>query len=97
MAEQVNSVSQLAKRLKVSTRTARRIIEDGALKAHRIGRQGRVFEENLQDCLARQTTDNRARPAFEIAPNDSTRSKPSITPDRLEATLVHRVGMDRRS
>jgi excisionase family DNA binding protein len=48
MAELVNSVSRLAKRLNVSTRTARRIIEDGALKAHRIGRQWRVFEEDLQ-------------------------------------------------
>jgi len=91
MAEQVNSVSQLAKRLNVSTRTARRIIEDGALKAHRIGRQWRVFEEDLQDYLARQATDNPARLAFEIVPNDSTRSKPPITPDRLEATLILRV------
>jgi excisionase family DNA binding protein len=54
MASGAISVSRLAKRLDVSTRTARRIIEDGDLKAHRIGRQWRVFEPDLQDYLARQ-------------------------------------------
>lgn len=48
------SVSQLAKRLFVCERTTRRIIENGELKAHRIGRQWRVFEADLQDYLARQ-------------------------------------------
>ena len=54
MDDQAISVSRLAKRLDVSTRTARRIIEVGDLKAHRIGRQWRVFEPDLHDYLARQ-------------------------------------------
>jgi excisionase family DNA binding protein len=54
LQEQVFSVSQLAKRLDVCERTARRIIETGELKAHRIGRQWRVFALDLQDYLARQ-------------------------------------------
>jgi excisionase family DNA binding protein len=52
--ERALSVSQLAKRLYVCERTARRIIEAGELKAHRIGRQWRVFEPDLRDYLARQ-------------------------------------------
>jgi excisionase family DNA binding protein len=51
---QALSVSRLAKRLCVCERTARRIIEAGDLKAHRIGRQWRVFELDLRDYLARQ-------------------------------------------
>lgn len=48
------SVCRVAKRLNVSDRTARRLIEAGALKAYRIGRQWRVFEPDLQEYLARQ-------------------------------------------
>jgi len=54
MNEQALSVSQLAKRLYVCERTARRIIESGELRAHRIGRQWRVFELDLRDYLAKQ-------------------------------------------
>jgi excisionase family DNA binding protein len=48
------SIQGLAKRLGVSVRTARRLIRAGALRAHRIGRQWRVFEADLQDYLAGQ-------------------------------------------
>ena len=51
---QALSVSRLAQRLHVSERTVRRIIDSGALKAHRVGRQWRVFELDLRDYLARQ-------------------------------------------
>ena len=54
VADRAISVSRLARRLDVSTRTALRIIEEGTLEAHRIGRQWRVFEPDLQDYLARQ-------------------------------------------
>ena len=54
MQGKVLSVSQIAERLDVCDRTARRIIESGALRAHRIGRQWRVFESDLQTYLARQ-------------------------------------------
>lgn len=54
MEMQVNasSVSRLSKRLDVSERTARRLIESGELRAYRVGRQWRVFEPDLQDYLA---------------------------------------------
>ena len=51
---QALSVSRLAKRLHVSERTVRRIIDSGELKAHRVGRQWRVFDLDLRDYLARQ-------------------------------------------
>lgn len=53
MNEEAFSITRMARRLDVSERTARRIIEIGQLKAHRIGRQWRVFEADLQDYLAR--------------------------------------------
>jgi excisionase family DNA binding protein len=53
-AEQAISIRHLAKRLDVSTRTARRLIREGELRAHRIRRQWRVFESDLHDYLARQ-------------------------------------------
>jgi excisionase family DNA binding protein len=46
------SIQGLAKRLDVSVRTARRLIRGGDLKAHRIGRQWRVFEPDLRTYLA---------------------------------------------
>lgn len=48
------SVRRVAKRLNVSERTARRLIDAGDLKAYRIGRQWRVFEPDLQEYFARQ-------------------------------------------
>jgi excisionase family DNA binding protein len=48
------SIQRLAKRLDVSQRTARRLIRAGGLRAHRIGRQWRVFEGDLRDYLAGQ-------------------------------------------
>lgn len=54
MGDRALSVSRLARRLDVSARTARRIIEAGELKAHRIGRQWRVFKPDLADYLGRQ-------------------------------------------
>jgi len=52
MSDEALSVSRLAKLLAVSHRTARRIIEEGELKAYRIGRQWRVFQPDLQKYLA---------------------------------------------
>lgn len=54
MDERALSVLRIATLLDISGRTARRIIEAGDLKAHRIGRQWRVFEPDLQEYLARQ-------------------------------------------
>ena len=61
MDDQALSISRLAERLDVSGRTARRIIESRQLKAHRIGRQWRVFEADLQDYLARQANRQTSR------------------------------------
>jgi excisionase family DNA binding protein len=47
-------VSQIAKCLDVCDKTARRIIEPGALMAHRSGPDWRVFESHFQAYLARQ-------------------------------------------
>ncbi|MBZ5611455.1 MAG: helix-turn-helix domain-containing protein [Acidobacteriia bacterium] len=54
VTEQVFSVGRIAKRLKVSPRTARRLVETGELKAYRIRKQWRIFEPDFQDYLARQ-------------------------------------------
>lgn len=55
------SLCRVAKRLNVSERTARRLIEAGDLKAYRIGRQWRVFESDLQEYLAKQANRHRRR------------------------------------
>ena len=49
------SIQRLAQRLDVSVRTARRIIRAGELRAHRIGRQWRVFETDIEDYLKKTT------------------------------------------
>jgi excisionase family DNA binding protein len=54
MSDQALSVGRIAELLNVSARTARRIIEARELKAHRIGRQWRVFETDFNDYLTRQ-------------------------------------------
>jgi excisionase family DNA binding protein len=46
------SLQALAKRLNVSEKTVRRIVETGKLRAHRIGRQIRVFEADFQNFLS---------------------------------------------
>jgi excisionase family DNA binding protein len=51
---QALSIQRLAERLDVSPRTARRLIREGELRAHRIRRQWRVFEHDLRDYLMRQ-------------------------------------------
>ena len=51
MNDSAISVAVIAKRLDVCERTARRIIEAGDLKAHRIRRQWRVFEADFQEYL----------------------------------------------
>ena len=58
---QALSVCRVAKRLNVSERTARRLIEVGDLKAYRIGRQWRVFEPDLQEYLASQANGHLCR------------------------------------
>ena len=46
------SLQALAKRLNVSEKTVRRLVETCKLRAHRIGRQIRVFEADFQNFLA---------------------------------------------
>lgn len=41
------TVKDLAAHLRISTKTVRRFINSGALKAHRVGRQIRVSAEDL--------------------------------------------------
>ena len=60
MNDDALSVSRIARHLDVSERTARRIIETGDLKAHRIGRQWRVFLSDLHEYLARQSNQKEA-------------------------------------
>jgi excisionase family DNA binding protein len=55
------SVIQIARHLFVSESAARRLIESGELKAHRVGRQWRVFEQDLHDYLARNVNSQRKR------------------------------------
>jgi excisionase family DNA binding protein len=56
--QEVNSPRHLAKRLGVCTKTARKIIHSGKIRAHLVGGQWRIFEPDLQEYLARQA--NRA-------------------------------------
>jgi excisionase family DNA binding protein len=53
MTDQAISIKRLASNLGVCERTARRLIEAGVLKAHKIGRQWRVFESDLREYLTR--------------------------------------------
>ena len=48
------TVDQVAEHLAVSTKTVRRWIIDGRLSVHRIGRQLRISEPDLQAFLAQQ-------------------------------------------
>jgi excisionase family DNA binding protein len=59
-SQEANSPQHLAKRLGVSTKTARKIIHSGQIRAHRIGRQWRIFEPDLQDFLRRQANQDAA-------------------------------------
>jgi excisionase family DNA binding protein len=52
---EVVSVSDISASLRVSGRTARRLIQNGDVKAHRIGRQWRVFRSDLEEYLARNS------------------------------------------
>jgi excisionase family DNA binding protein len=51
---QAISAQGIAEKLAVSSMTIKRLITTGDLRAHRVGRQWRVFERDLQDYLARQ-------------------------------------------
>jgi excisionase family DNA binding protein len=46
------SVASVAERLDVSSKTVRRVIAAGKLRAHKVGRQVRVSEEDLALYLA---------------------------------------------
>jgi len=48
------AVGEIAERLRVSTKTVRRWIERGELRAHRLGRQLRVSDQDLSAFLHRQ-------------------------------------------
>jgi excisionase family DNA binding protein len=54
--EKALSIPNSARDLDVSDRTVRRLIANGDLKAYRIGRQWRVFREDLKDFLARHSS-----------------------------------------
>lgn len=51
------TLDEAADLLAVSTRTMRRWIKDKTLVAHRFGRQWRISQEDLQDCLKRHRRD----------------------------------------
>jgi excisionase family DNA binding protein len=51
-ADQAATIQHLANRLNVSVKTARRLIANGDIRAHRIGRQWRIFERDLDAYLA---------------------------------------------
>jgi excisionase family DNA binding protein len=51
--DQAFSVQRTAKRLGVCERTTLTLIEKGELRAHRVGRQWRIFESALREYLAR--------------------------------------------
>jgi excisionase family DNA binding protein len=46
------TIAMVAETLNVSSKTVRRLIESGALRAHRVGRQWRIAEDNLHAFLA---------------------------------------------
>jgi excisionase family DNA binding protein len=48
------SPKRVAQALDVSPKIVRSLIRDGQIRAHRIGRQWRVFGSDLQEYLARQ-------------------------------------------
>ena len=52
--ERAISPRQIAQTLDVSKRTVCHIIQTGKLRAHRVGRQWRVFEGDLEDYLAKR-------------------------------------------
>lgn len=54
------SVSRVAEELQVCKKTARRIIDSGDLRAHRIRRQWRVFRKDFEEYLARQANQHAA-------------------------------------
>ncbi len=58
-----HSVRQVSRRLFTAESTTRRLIKSGGLKAHRVGRQWRVFEADLQDYLARNANSQQQRGA----------------------------------
>ena len=55
---QSSSVAQISRRLLIAESTTRRLIQNGDLKAHRVGRQLRIFEKDLSDYLARTANTN---------------------------------------
>jgi excisionase family DNA binding protein len=55
-AEQALSLQHLAEHLSVSVRTAHRLIAGGQLRGHRIGRQWRIFQRDLDDYLAKRAS-----------------------------------------
>ena len=46
------TVADIAKRLRISTKTVRRAIKAGKLHVHRVGRQQRIAEEDFAVFLA---------------------------------------------
>lgn len=52
MTNRLLSVEEVAKRLGISMRTVRRLIGDGAIPTHRIGRSVRVSEDDLDRYIA---------------------------------------------
>jgi excisionase family DNA binding protein len=56
-AGNLHSIDELAERWGVSTRTMRRQIKSGALRAHRIGRLVRISDADAEDFLKQNRED----------------------------------------
>jgi excisionase family DNA binding protein len=56
-AGNLHSIDELAERWGVSTRTVRRQIKSGALRAHRIGRLVRISDADAEDFLKQNRED----------------------------------------
>lgn len=54
MSETMYTVDEVAKMLRVSTETVRKLIAQGEIKAKRVGRQYRISQEALSAYLSKQ-------------------------------------------
>jgi putative molybdopterin biosynthesis protein len=54
MSETMYTVEEIAKMLRVSTETVRKLIAQGEIRAKRVGRQYRISQEALNEYLSKQ-------------------------------------------
>src|SRR5262245_4494565 len=67
MAEELNSVEQVAERLGLHVRTVRNYVRDGRLKAVRIGKQYRITRDHLEALTGQQRAAASAPPIASAA------------------------------